>query len=481
MQQEQVWVGRRNEPSGSVQMAAIPIKDYESWDVIGLLLLSRPEPSWLQILRSRWLSPAGLLGTVVMIALLLWLLATEKQTPCPEFPGRRSRHTLGLWSRMWRVGVVAAGLTVLLLVAAEARHILQQAVSELETIAAWAGGSPPGRAALRRARFALAEQRAFYLGLSFLIWAGLFLFCAAVLYALRHRHRPATLRRHFAGFGFIAPAAAHLILFSLLPVAFAFYISFHRWSILSPERPFVGLANYQEVLGSRDFWNSLKNTALYTLHVPAGMAVSLMLALLLNRKGVPGLGVLRTIFYLPSITSFVAIAIVWLWIYNPEFGLLNYALSRLGLGPYPWLNDPSTALLSLMLMAIWIQAGYQMVIYLAGLQNIPAFLYEAAVIDGAGRWQRFRHITWPLLQPTTFFILVTSMIGSFQVFTQIYVMTEGGPLKATEVIVYYIYKNAWDYLRMGYASAMSFILFLIIMGLTLLQFKWMGRREAWEM
>ncbi|MCA9744093.1 sugar ABC transporter permease, partial [candidate division KSB1 bacterium] len=135
---------------------------------------------------------------------------------------------------------------------------------------------------------------------------------------------------------------------------------------------------------------------------------------------------------------------------------------------------------SLMLMAIWVQAGYQMVIFLAGLQNIPAYLYEAALIDGASTWQRFRYVTLPMLKPTTFFVLVTSVIGSFQVFTQIYVMTEGGPLQATEVIVYHIYKNAWDYLRMGFASAMSFVLFVIIMFLTLLQFRMMGQRSDWQ-
>lgn len=334
------------------------------------------------------------------------------------------------------------------------------------------------QAAVQKGRFALNGVQQNYLAWFFAIFLMLAASIALVDFVSRNLHRPMRLRQVLAGYGFVAPAGVHLLIFSLGPILFALFISFHAWSILVPEKPFVGLANYAEVLSSDDFWNSLKNTALYTLHVPVGMAVSLGLALLLNRANLPGLGILRTIFFLPSITSFVAIAIVWQWIYNPDFGLLNYALSWLGLGPLQWLHHPGTALLSLMLMAIWVQVGYQMVIFLAGLQNIPALLYEAAIIDGAGAWQRFRHVTLPLLKPTTFFILVTSIIGSFQVFTQVYVMTEGGPLQATEVIVYHIYKNAWDYLRMGFASAMSFVLFVLIMVLTLLQFRLMGKRES---
>lgn len=361
----------------------------------------------------------------------------------------------------------------------EAVEASRHASASLAQVAEYAE-TPIAETALRAATASLTRQKNLFLAVQAALLLATVVLISTGLFIARNRHRPMHLRQVLAGYSFIAPAGLHLLLFSLGPILFALYISFHAWGVLTLETPFVGLANYEEALTSRDLWNSLKNTAIYSLHVPLGMAVSLGLALLLNRSKLPGLGLFRTIFYLPSITSFVAIAIVWQWIYNPDFGLFNYGLSLLGIDKQPWLHDPRTALPSLMLMAIWIQAGYQMVIYLAGLQNIPAYLYEAAIIDGAGPWQRFRRITLPMLQPTTFFILVTSMIGSFQVFTQIYVMTEGGPLQATEVIVYYIYKNAWDYLRMGYASAISFVLFVIIMLLTLAQFRLLGRREKWE-
>jgi len=199
----------------------------------------------------------------------------------------------------------------------------------------------------------------------------------------------------------------------------------------------------------------------------------------MNQK-IRGVNFLRTLFFLPSVSSFVAIALVWQWMYHPQFGLANYLLNFLGLPPLNWLRDPATALIAIMLMSIWMGLGYQMVIFLAGLQNIPPELYEAARTDGATAWQRFWKITLPLLMPTTFFILVTSLIGSFQVFSSIYVMTEGGPLRSTDVVVYHIYQNAWEYLKMGYASAMAWVLFLIVMVATWLQFKVLGNRMEYD-
>ncbi|UCF18605.1 MAG: sugar ABC transporter permease, partial [Gemmatimonadota bacterium] len=247
------------------------------------------------------------------------------------------------------------------------------------------------------------------------------------------------------------------------------------WNLLEDAKPLVGLRHYIELAGDGLFWNAAKNTALYSLYVPLTMACALGVALLLNRS-IKGVALLRAVFFLPYITSFVAISIVWQWLYEPDFGLFNWLLSRIGLGPFPWLNSPSTALLALIIMAVWIHIGFQMVIFLAGLQAIPNEYYEAAAIDGAGPWRRFRRITLPLLRPTTFFVLVTSIIGSFQVFTFVYVMTEGGPLHATDVIVYHIYQNAWQFLRMGYASAMSWVLFAVIFAITLLQFRLLGRK-----
>jgi multiple sugar transport system permease protein len=258
---------------------------------------------------------------------------------------------------------------------------------------------------------------------------------------------------------------------------FAAYISLHTWSIVEPVKPFVGLANYTRLLADADFWHALGTSALYTLHVPVSMALALGLALLLNRP-LRGVGIFRTLFFLPSITSFVAIAMVWQWIYNPDFGLANWVLRLFGVPGSDWLTHPATALPALMLMAVWIGVGYQMVIYLAGLQGIPQSIQEAATIDGAGPVRRFFRITLPLLKPTTFFVLVTSIIGSFQVFTQVYIMTEGGPVRATDVVVYHIYAAAWDEFRMGAASAMSWVLFAILLAFTFVQFRIAGREAG---
>jgi len=184
---------------------------------------------------------------------------------------------------------------------------------------------------------------------------------------------------------------------------------------------------------------------------------------------------LRTLYFLPSVTSFVAIALVWLWIYNPQYGLANAVLRGAGIPPLPWLNSTATALPALMIFGIWLGLGYQMVIFLAGLQGIPEELYEAARIDGGNPWQLFRHITLPLLRPTTLFVLVTSVIGSFQVFTSVYIMTAGGPSRSTDVIVYHIYQAAWEQLRMGYASAMAWVLFVVVMLATWVQFRLVGK------
>ena len=266
----------------------------------------------------------------------------------------------------------------------------------------------------------------------------------------------------------------HLVIFVVTPLIFALYLSFHKWNILAPEKPFVGLENFKELLTDWQFWNALKNTAIYSLHVPVGMMISLAIAVLLNQK-IRGGNFLRTLYFLPSVSSFVAIALVWTWIYDPQFGLANYILSFFGIKNLGWLTDPSMALISIMIMSIWMGIGFQMVIFLAGLQGIPSYLYEAAKMDGASSWVQFRDITFPLLAPTTFFVLVTSMIGSFQVFSSIYVMTRGGPMRSTDVVVYHIYQNAWEYLNIGYASAMSWVLFIIIVSVTALQFKFMSR------
>jgi ABC-type sugar transport system permease subunit len=228
------------------------------------------------------------------------------------------------------------------------------------------------------------------------------------------------------------------------------------------------------MLSDSTFWNALKNTLVYTLNVPLAMAFSLTIALMMHRR-LKWIGFLRTIYFLPSVTSFVAVALVWMWIYHPSFGIANFFLGLVGIPPLQWLNSTQTAMISVIIFSIWLGLGYQMVIFLAGLQGIPEEFYEAARIDGASNWQLFRRITLPLLKPTTFFILVTSLISSFQVFTSVYIMTAGGPVQSTDVIVYHIYTAAWEQLRMGYASAMSWVLFVIIMIATWVQFRVMGK------
>ena len=294
--------------------------------------------------------------------------------------------------------------------------------------------------------------------------------CVLLYLRARGKERAATK----TALSFLGPSLLHLTFFIFTPIVFSAYLSVHRWDIIVPDKPFVGLANFGEIAGDPTFWNALGNTLVFTLNVPVGMALALGAALLLNRR-LKAVGVLRTIYFLPSVTSFVAIALVWMWIYHPTFGAANVLLSMVGLPPLQWLNSSETAMLSVVVFTVWFGLGYQMVIYLAGLQGIPEDLHEAARIDGASATQRFWRVTLPLLKPTTFFILVTSFIASFQVFTSIYVMTAGGPTGSTDVLVYHIYQAAWEQLRMGYASAMSWVLFVIIMIATAIQFRLLGR------
>jgi len=293
--------------------------------------------------------------------------------------------------------------------------------------------------------------------------------CGAVYLFARRRERAATA----TALGFLAPSLLHLAVFLATPILFSAYLSVHRWDLVVAEKPFVGLDNFAAVLGDEGFWRAMRNTLLFALNVPVGMALALGVALTLHRR-LAGIGFLRTIYFLPGITSFVAVALVWMWIYHPAFGAANWLLGLAGLPPLQWLSSSSTAMISVMIFTIWMGLGYQMVIFLAGLQGIPAELYDAARIDGASPLQAFRSITFPLLRPTTFFILVTSLIGAFQVFTSVYVMTGGGPVGSTDVIVYHIYQAAWEQLRMGYASALSWVLFLVVLAATWLQFRFLG-------
>ena len=298
-----------------------------------------------------------------------------------------------------------------------------------------------------------------------------------VLHLVHLAARPRTLRRTLAAWGLLAPAAALILTFTLGPLLFSLWISLHEWRLIDPAPLFLGLDNYAALLSDREWWSAIGNTALFTLHVPAAMAIALALALL-TQGSRRAMRWARLALFLPGITSVAAIAVVWKWLLSDRYGLLNRGLERAGLASVPWLTSPDTALISLMIIGIWMVVGYQMVVFQAGLAAIPRDWYDAARVDGAGPWQRFRHVTLPGLRHTLFFVLVTSVIGSFQVFGLVYVMTEGGPLGATNVAVYHIYREAWEFLQFGNAAAMSWLLFAVVFAATWLHFRFLDARRA---
>jgi multiple sugar transport system permease protein len=281
-------------------------------------------------------------------------------------------------------------------------------------------------------------------------------------------------RREFlAGMAFLSPTLLVFSVFVLFPVVFSFFLSFHKWNMFSAGTSYVGLDNYLSILTNEEFWSVLKNTAFYTLGtVPLNMVVSLAAAYVLNKK-IIGRRFLRTAFFIPVIMSPVAAAVIWRWVYEPNFGMLNYVLGIFGVPSINWLNDPTAAMFALIVMGVWKSFGVNLVLFSAGLQGIPEQYYEAAQIDGAGKWRQFWNVTLPLLSPTTFFILVMSVIGSFQVFDTVYVLTSGGPLGSTKVLVFYLYEHAFKYFEMGYASAVAYLLFALVFALTLLQVKYL--------
>ncbi len=286
------------------------------------------------------------------------------------------------------------------------------------------------------------------------------------------RRRPSSLQRQEALWAlvFLAPDLFGFLCFTLIPVIAALILSFTKWDLIV-KPTFVGFANFQNALRDETFRKVVFNTVYYTLGtVPTGMLLSLALALALNQK-IRALGIFRTVYYLPVVSSMVAVALVWRWLYNKDFGLINWALTLVGLQPLGWLTSTKWAMPAVIIMSIWKGLGYNMIIFLAGLQGIPQHLYEAAAVDGASAWRRFWSITLPLLSPTTFFVLVMSIIGSFQVFSQVYMMTQGGPADATSTIVYYIFQNAFQYFKMGYASAQAWLLFAMIFVFTVIQFR----------
>lgn len=266
----------------------------------------------------------------------------------------------------------------------------------------------------------------------------------------------------------LLPSLIGMGAFYLLPVAASLVLSFAEWDLLTPIK-WIGLGNYAAILNDGTMWQALRNTILFILgYLPSVVVLGLALALLLNRR-LKGRTIFRAIYFVPVVTSWVAVSLIWKWLLNPQYGLINYGLSLIGIKGPGWLFDPSWALPGVVLTSIWKDMGFVTVIYLAGLQEIPEHLFEAAALDGATPWQRFRTITWPMLAPTTFFVTTISLISSFQVFDQVWIMTQGGPAGATSTMVELIYKNAFSYSKMGYASAISWVLFLFIFTVTIAQ------------
>ena len=277
-------------------------------------------------------------------------------------------------------------------------------------------------------------------------------------------------REALSAYALISPWVVGFLVWTAGPMLASLFLSFTEYNVVSPLR-WLGGANYfSAFIGDPLFWQSLKVTFAYAaMSLPAGLAVGLAVALLLNLS-VPALSVWRAIYYLPSVISGVAVAVLWQYAFNPRFGVLNWALSLVGIRGPGWLADPKWALPSLAIMSLW-GAGGGMVLYLAALQSVPTALYDAAKVDGANAWQRLRYVTLPMISPVIFFNLVMGTIGTFQYFTNAYVMTQGGPINATLFYNLYLYNNAFRYFRMGYASALAWILFVIILLLTLLIFR----------
>jgi multiple sugar transport system permease protein len=269
---------------------------------------------------------------------------------------------------------------------------------------------------------------------------------------------------------FITPTILLFSVFTVIPVFMAFYLSFTNYDVLS-RNDWIGFDNYRRLYADALLWQTFRNVLYYTvIFVPLNILTSLLIALLLNKARV-GVKVFRTLNYLPTLTSAVAAATVWLWILHPEFGLLNGFLRYFGVTGPAWLSETGTAMFSIIMVTLWQAVGANMVIYLAGLQGVPDYLYESAKLDGANAVQRFRYITWPQLRPTTFLVSTMSIIGALQLFDQAFVLTQGGPANATKTPVYLIYQQGFNQLQMGYASAQAFVLALAILIFSLINMK----------
>jgi multiple sugar transport system permease protein len=289
-------------------------------------------------------------------------------------------------------------------------------------------------------------------------------------------------RQNRAGWAFVAPALGLIGVFFFVPVLAGLLLSFTDFDVYAIGRPdtarFMGLANYREVLTDPRFWTALGNTLYFVLvGGPLSVAASLVAALLVSSKLARLPGLYRSIFFMPVVTTLVAVAIVWRYLYHPQYGLLNWALGSVGIPAVDWLGDPHWAMFAIIVMAVWKNFGYNMLIFVAGLQSIPEELYEAAHLDGAGGWDRFRHVTLPSLGPTFLFVGVMTMIGNFQLFSEPYVMTQGGPMGATRTVVLLMYEEGFRWWRMGMGAALAFVLFVVMLVGTMIQMRLQRERR----
>lgn len=279
-----------------------------------------------------------------------------------------------------------------------------------------------------------------------------------------------------AAYIFLAPFLLFFTVFVIRAVVFAVQMSFYDWQILRPVRPYVGFDNYIELFNDQVWWVSLQNTVVFTVITVIGVTLVALMSAVAVTQPIRGQGFFRVLLYMPTLFSVGAVGLIWVWLLNTQFGVVNYGLSLLGLRPVNWLGDPNLVIPALSLTTIWWSFGFPMLIFIAGLQGIPEQLYEAARIDGASGTQIFFRITMPLLRPTILFVTVTAVIAHFQVYGQPFIMTNGGPGRSSYSVIFYLYQIAWTAFRMGYGAAVAVVLALIIAVMTAVQFIFIGRR-----
>jgi multiple sugar transport system permease protein len=293
-------------------------------------------------------------------------------------------------------------------------------------------------------------------------------------FRLTYRHQ-----EELWGYFFLAPTIIGLLAFTLGPALASIVLAFFSTNFIT-DTHWVGTGNFQEMLGNSTFWTSVRNTLVYAVgHIVPTVFLSMGLAIALNQP-IRGRSFFRTLYFLPIVAPVVATSLVWAWAYHSEFGIFNYFVRLLGFNAIPWLTDSSWALPSVIIWSIWAGLGYSVILFLAALQNVSRDQVEASKLDGASDWQTFRYITFAAISPTTFFVVVLQIIGSFQVFTEVYVMTQGGPGYSTYTVIYYLFLTGWNAFRFGYASAVAVFLFVVLATITFIQFKVQRRWVHYE-